>query len=310
MKIVTGYRGEPHITSQDHQSFYQGVFGRQMYVLGTGNEFEAQLTDTNTITVSDGDGIMQGCHFRIDLGEEENIVMHPGSSGMYRNDLLVARYTKDAATGVEDVSLVTITGTPSEGTPTVPSYNTGEIVNGETVDFPLYRVHFSGFTIDDIVPLFFIMPSLEAVYQSHEALADIVDGLLSWKFAGSAYGSTLVTMPVAAIHEIGVVTKLTVTGSSPVYLSEMTAVFRALYERLTFQNLTYNKENYCCNAHMIPVLLIMTSNAPDTYYTQLLGNYRKTLNLLVGPTEILVSGDTLQLKDYSKLDWPWTIFDP
>ena len=39
MKIVTGYRGEPHITSQDHQSFYQGVFGRQMYVLGTGNEF-------------------------------------------------------------------------------------------------------------------------------------------------------------------------------------------------------------------------------------------------------------------------------
>ena len=53
MKIVTGYRGEPHITSQDHQSFYQGVFGRQMYVLGTGNEFEAQLTDTNTITVKE-----------------------------------------------------------------------------------------------------------------------------------------------------------------------------------------------------------------------------------------------------------------
>ena len=40
------------------------------------------------------------------------------------------------------------------------------------------------------------------------------------------------------------------------------------------------------------------------------GNYCKTLNLLVGPTEILVSGDTLQLKDYSKLDWPWTLFDP
>ena len=221
MKIVTGYRGEPHITSQDHQSFYQGVFGRQMYVLGTGNEFEAQLTDTNTITVSDGDGIMQGCHFRIDLGEEENIVMQPGSSGMYRNDLLVARYSKDAATGVEDVSLVTITGTPSEGTPTVPSYNTGEIVNGETVDFPLYRVHFSGFTIDDIVPLFFIMPSLEAVYQSHEALADIVDGLLSWKFAASSTGSNLMTMPVASIHEIGVVTKLTMSGSSPIYLSKV-----------------------------------------------------------------------------------------
>ena len=30
----------------------------------------------------------------------------------------------------------------------------------------------------------------------------------------------------------------------------------------------------------------------------------------VGPTEVLVSGDTLQLKDYSKTDWQWTMFDP
>ena len=29
----------------------------------------------------------------------------------------------------------------------------------------------------------------------------------------------------------------------------------------------------------------------------------------VGPTEVLVSGDTLQLKDYSKTDWPW-YFNP
>ncbi len=33
---------------------------------------------------------------------------------------------------------------------------------------------------------------------------------------------------------------------SPNYLSEMTASFRALYERLIFQNLTYNAENPCC----------------------------------------------------------------
>lgn len=51
---------------------------------------------------------------------------------------------------------------------------------------------------------------------------------------------------------------------SPNYLSEMTASFRALYERLIFQNLTYNKETPCCNQHPIPALVIMTSNAPDT----------------------------------------------
>lgn len=97
---------------------------------------------------------------------------------------------------------------------------------------------------------------------------------------------------------------------SPNYLGEMTASFRALYERLVFQNLTYNRETPCCNQNPLPVLLIMTSNAPDTAYTGLLQNYRQTLGRFVGPTEILVSGDTLQLDDYSRLDWEWSMFDP
>ena len=97
---------------------------------------------------------------------------------------------------------------------------------------------------------------------------------------------------------------------SPNYLSELTASFRALYERLIFQYLTYNLENPCCNAHPVPVLLIMTSNAPDTMYQGLLKNYQQTLSRFVGPTEVFVSGNTLQLKDYSKTDWAWTMFDP
>ena len=96
---------------------------------------------------------------------------------------------------------------------------------------------------------------------------------------------------------------------SPNYLSEMTASFRALYERLIFQNLTYNLEKPCCNERLIPVLLIMTSNAPDTMYRGLLGNYQQTLSRFIGPTEVLVSGNTLQLKDYGKTDWEWTMFD-
>lgn len=97
---------------------------------------------------------------------------------------------------------------------------------------------------------------------------------------------------------------------SPNYLSDLTASFRALYERLIFQNLTYNRETPCCNEHPIPVLLVMTSNAPDTAYVNLLNNYKVSLSRFVGPTELFVSGNTLQLKDYSKTDWEWTMFDP
>ena len=96
---------------------------------------------------------------------------------------------------------------------------------------------------------------------------------------------------------------------SPNYLGELTAAFRALYERLIFPNLTYNLEKPCCNERLIPVLLIMTSNAPDGMYQDLLQNYRQTLSRFVGPAEVFVSGNTLQLREYSKTDWPWTMFD-
>lgn len=97
---------------------------------------------------------------------------------------------------------------------------------------------------------------------------------------------------------------------SPNYLGEMTTSFRALYERLIFQNLTYNLETPCCNPRPLPVLLLMTSNAPDTAYLGLLKNYQQTLSRFVGPTEVFVSGNTLQLRDYSKTDWEWSLFDP
>ena len=97
---------------------------------------------------------------------------------------------------------------------------------------------------------------------------------------------------------------------SPNYLGEMSASFRALYERLIFQYLTYNVETPCCNTRPMPVLLIMTSNAPDTYFQDLIQNYKQTLSRFIGPTQTFVSGDTLQIKDYGKTDWPWTLFDP
>jgi len=100
---------------------------------------------------------------------------------------------------------------------------------------------------------------------------------------------------------------------SPNYLGNLTAGFRALYERLVFQHLTYNRERPNCNEHMIPVLLITTSNCDESRYdkmcyTAMLAGYREMLERFVGPTEILICGNTLQVDDYSKYNW--TVFDP
>ena len=101
---------------------------------------------------------------------------------------------------------------------------------------------------------------------------------------------------------------------TPNYLGEATAAFRALYERLIFQYITYNNERHSANSRQIPVLFIMTSNAPDSaygqggFYSDLVRNYQDTLSRFIGKTEVLFAGDTLQVADYSKYDW--TMFDP
>ena len=93
----------------------------------------------------------------------------------------------------------------------------------------------------------------------------------------------------------------------------MTAGFRALFERLIFQSLTYKTEFRSYNQKQIPVLMIMTSNASEDFYAQIgydamLQRYQGSFNTFVGPTKILISSDTLQVKDYSRYNW--TMFNP
>ena len=100
---------------------------------------------------------------------------------------------------------------------------------------------------------------------------------------------------------------------TPNYLGDVSAAFRSLYERLIFQSLNYKVEPRSYNNHLIPVLFIMTSNCSEEFYGQIgydkmLENYKNTLSGMVGPTKVMVCGDTLQVKDYSKYNW--TMFNP
>ena len=100
---------------------------------------------------------------------------------------------------------------------------------------------------------------------------------------------------------------------TPNYLGDVTAGFRALFERLIFQSLTYKTEVRSYNQRQIPVLMIMTSNASEAFYPQIgydemLKRYQETLGTFVGQTKILISSDTLQVKDYSRYNW--TMFNP
>ncbi len=142
------------------------------------------------------------------------------------------------------------------------------------------------------------------------------------KFSGciSCFGCKLPAHQGVCIYQDGLASVLEAIRNadgliigSPNYLGDVTSGFRALYERLIFQSLTYKTEPRSYNDRKIPVLFIMTSNASEEFYTQIgydkmITGYQNTLSNMVGPTKVMISGDTLQVNDYDKYNW--TMFDP
>lgn len=156
MHLVTGYQGQDHVTAADHGSLYAAIFGNGSYVLDRGNKLAASVISSNKVRISDGDIVLQGRHIRLNEGAAVDLTIANGTQGYKRNDLVVARYTRNASTGVEEASLVVIKGTASTSAPADPAYNNGDILtdHAEVVDFPLYRVPLDGISVGTLEQLF------------------------------------------------------------------------------------------------------------------------------------------------------------
>jgi len=149
------------------------------------------------------------------------------------------------------------------------------------------------------------------------AEAEIIDLYKLEKFTGcvSCFGCKTEANPGKCICRDGLADVLdkirTADGlilGSPIYLGDITAGLRALYERLVFQYISYKLDPPSYNDRKIPVVFILTSNAPEGYYVDLLKRYKETLDTFVGPTQTFVSADTLQVNNYETYNW--TMFSP
>lgn len=156
LHLVTGYAGKAHITAEDHASLNASIVGSGQYVFDKGNKLAASVVASNTVRVLDGDILMQGRHIRLAENTYIDLTIENGTQGTMRNDLIVARYTKNSGTGVEECSLVVIKGAAAASNPVDPSYTSGDIINDRAIknDMPLYRVPLNGLTIGELVPLF------------------------------------------------------------------------------------------------------------------------------------------------------------
>lgn len=152
MEIITGYRGEPHVTSQQERNTNIAIFGSGACIIeGIDSELEATIVSANLVEIADGMLIAEGCTACIERSTSDSLTIDNGSQGMQRIDLIVARYTRDAGTAVEDMKLAVIKGTPSANDPAVPAHTTGLIADGDSlVEFPLYKVNINGISITSV----------------------------------------------------------------------------------------------------------------------------------------------------------------
>ena len=161
MDIITGYTGSPHVTAEQDRDINIGIFGNESYVLQTGSQLTAEVSSNNEIKVRDGVIMHQGCAASIKKNTYNSLTITNGSQGMKRVDLIVARYSRDPSTNEESLTLKVIQGTPSENSPTVPGYTTGDIQSGDLVaDMPLYQVILNGLNITEVKKLFSVQGSI------------------------------------------------------------------------------------------------------------------------------------------------------
>lgn len=158
MNLITGYAGSEHVTALDSALFNAQLWGNGQYVFDFGNKFSASIIDNYTVRILDGFMLMQGRLVSIAKDVYRDLTIETGTQGKYRKDLIVARYTQDSVTSVEQVNLVVIKGTEadSEAEAEIPEYTQGNMISGNALenDFPLYEVLIAGVELKSVTKKF------------------------------------------------------------------------------------------------------------------------------------------------------------
>ena len=152
LHLVTGHKGEAHITAEDQGGFNAAVLGNVEAIFTTGERLRASAVTPETVRIYDGELIMQGRHVRISKNPGYvDVPIENGTQDMNRNDLIVVRYTKDEL-GFENAEFAVLKGVPSSGTAADPTPTRGDLLSEKCVlhEMPLYRVKLNGINVEGV----------------------------------------------------------------------------------------------------------------------------------------------------------------
>lgn len=188
MDIATAHKGKPHISAEMWAELNRGITGNESYVMEGGQKFKSELVSNNLLKIHDGSGMMQGRHVFIPVGQSDELTIENGNQGMKRIDLVVARYTKDENTKIENTDTIIIKGTPSESNPVAPAHIEGDIRAGDMkADWPLYEVELDGISVVEVRPLFKVLMNMSTLNKSLSYIKDHIVESGKIKVSGDIY---------------------------------------------------------------------------------------------------------------------------
>lgn len=161
--LITGYWGEPHVTSENDRGINAAIFGAGRFVLPVGEQFRAEYIGNNTVRIYDGKLMDNGAVAGIPAGEYVDLLIPEAGQGMKRNDLIIFQYSQDTSTLIERGVFKVLSGTETSGTATDPALSQQDLLTNEaTLDqMALWRVPVSGTVISTPVQLFDVSKNIK-----------------------------------------------------------------------------------------------------------------------------------------------------
>lgn len=175
IELITGLGDEPHVDASDVGGFQAGIVGEEDYMLPAGERMKATVISNNKIRIAEGEAVMQGRHWRIKPNTYEDVTIENGAQNMNRKDAIIARYTKNADTGIEKVELAVLKGTQTSGTAIAPAQEKGNILEGTMKhEMLLYIVSLKGLNIESVTAEFNVLMNMSMINKRLSELKDYV----------------------------------------------------------------------------------------------------------------------------------------
>lgn len=163
--LITGYHGEPHVTTENDRGINAGIVGSGKYVLAVGQQFRAEYIGNNTVRLYDGKLMNNGAAAGIPAGKYIDLLIPEAGQGMNRNDMIIFQYSQDSSTLIETGEFIVVQGTEASGTAADPELTQEDLLTDEASfdQMPLWRVPISGASISAPVQMFEVVRDMHAL---------------------------------------------------------------------------------------------------------------------------------------------------